>query len=129
MSKSTPKSKAQVARDEKAEALESLRRWMPKGTRVYTILRHVSASGMSRDISIVVFPEGSKYPIHPNHSAAKAMGWRLVTRNGSDCIRVGGCGMDMGFHLVYSLSMALYGKDENGKFSEAGARALEQSWL
>jgi hypothetical protein len=124
-----PKSKAQIKRDEEAEAIDSLRRWMPKGTRVYTILRHVSASGMSRDISIVVFPEGEKYPIHPNYSAAKAMGWQLVTRNGSDAIRVGGCGMDMGFHLVHSISQKLYGWDKDGKYNHEGAYSLKQEWL
>lgn len=122
-------SAAQLKREEIAEAMDSLRRWMPKGTRVYTILRHVSRSGMSRDISLVVFPEGAKYPIHPNYAVAKALGWRLVTRNGSDAIRVGGCGMDMGFHLVHSISSALYGRNADGSYSHEGAYALEHSWL
>ncbi len=123
------KTKAQLKREAEAEALNSLREWMPKGTVVYTILRHVSASGMSRDISLVVFPKDSQYPIHPNYSAAKALGWRLVARNGSTCIRVGGCGMDMGFHLVHTISSKLYAWDENGKYVSEGAYALKHSWL
>jgi hypothetical protein len=107
---------------EKQEQKARLREWMPEGSTVYTILRHVSASGMSRDISLVVpwIDESGKVGfIHPNYGAAKILGDRLVSKNGSDAIRIGGCGMDMGFHLVYSLSHALYG---NGY-------ALNQSWL
>lgn len=114
---------------EKQEALDNLREWLPRGQRVYTILRHVSKSGMSRDISLVVFPKGAHWPIHPNHAAAKALGWRLVTRNGSDAIRVSGCGMDTGFHLVHSISSMLYGKDEAGNYSHDGAYSLKQEWL
>lgn len=37
--------------------LENLRKWFPKGSTVYTILRHVSRSGMQRTISaLAVLP-------------------------------------------------------------------------
>lgn len=107
---------------EKQEQKARLREWMPEGSTVYTILRHVSASGMSRDISLVV-PWADEWGkvgfIHPNYGASKVLGGRLVTKNGSDAIRIGGGGMDMGFHLVYSLSHALYGNEY----------ALNHSWL
>ena len=32
----------------------------------------------------------------------------------TDGYKVGGCGMDMGFHLVYTLSSLLYKKDRGG---------------
>jgi hypothetical protein len=74
--------------------------------RVYTLVRHVSASGMSRDISLFVAIGGEIVDI--TYYAAHAIGWRLVERNGRRAIRVGGCGMDMGFHTVYTLASVLY---------------------
>lgn len=106
-------------KDDKAKALENLTRWMPPGTTVYTILRHVSKSGMSRDISLlVVLPDGGagadRVFIHPNWAAACVLGSRLVSAHGNDALRIGGCGMDMGFHLVNNLSYALHGFDPKG---------------
>ncbi len=112
---------------EKEEALEQLRAWLPRGTRIYTILRHVSASGMTRDISLVVFIDGQ--PIHPNWTAAKALGLRLNKGGAYDSIRISGCGMDMGFHLVHQISSVLYGKDEKGNYSHEGAYSLKHEWL
>jgi hypothetical protein len=48
--------------------------------------------------------------LHPNYSVALAIGAKQAMRNGrrQDAIVIGGCGMDMGFHLVYELSHVLY---------------------
>jgi hypothetical protein len=40
--------------------------------------------------------------------AAAVLDYPLVEVNGSRALRVGGCGMDMGFHAVYSLSSVLF---------------------
>lgn len=109
---------------EKQEQLESLRKWFPIGSTVYTILRRVSGSGMSRDISIVcIHPEeygtGTRWISHPNYAVSKVLGSRLVTKNGSDAVRVNGCGMDMGYHVVHSLAYALHGD----------GYALSHEWL
>src|SRR4051812_45826422 len=98
---------------EKEQALENLRNWIKPGSTVYTVLRHRSASGMSRVISLVVILPAEKKGeapriVHPNWAAAKVLGRTIATKNGSDGIRVGGCGMDMGFELVYSLGRALW---------------------
>lgn len=85
---------------ERAEAIERLREVMPPGTTVYTILRHVSQSGMMRHISVKTGLEGQH-----DWDVALATDSRLAPRDG---IKVGGAGMDMGFHLVYSLSYNLY---------------------
>lgn len=45
--------------------------------------------------------------LHPNYSVAKAIGARQAKKG--DGIIMGGCGMDMGFALVYELSQVLYG--------------------
>lgn len=122
-----------VTKTEKQEAIEKLREWIKPGQTVYTILRHVSKSGMTRHISVLVpwtdEKTGEVRFIHPNHAVSKALGWRLTTTGGSDCLVVGGCGMDMGFHLVYTLSCVLYGKNPDGSYSHEGAYSVKQEWL
>lgn len=99
------------------EARESLSKWLKPGDTVYTILRHRAASGMSRVISLVILRKGQ--PLHPNWSAAALLGMPTKQVNGSDGIKINGCGMDMGFDLVHSLALALF-NDGN---------ALKQEWL
>lgn len=62
--------------------------------RIYSVLNHVSASGMSRVISAFV-------PVVRDGHAEIA----CVAREK----RVPGCGMDMGFHLAYNLYCEAYG--------------------
>lgn len=88
------------------ESLAKLREWLHPGDTVYTILRHVSRSGMSRNISVVV-PFGDGDFIHPNHAVAVVTGMPLV-RGWNDAVKVSGAGMDMGFHLAYALSHRLF---------------------
>lgn len=97
---------------EKENAIAQLRQWISPGDTVYTILDHVSRSGMSRHIRVVLMKceNGKTIDLHPNYSVARALGLRQVTRNGrrGDALVVGGCGMDMGFHIVYSLARVLF---------------------
>jgi hypothetical protein len=80
---------------------------------VYTILRRVSSSGMTRHISLKIAQGGEIYDI--TYNAALALGEKLHDVNGFNTIKVNGCGMDMGFHLVYSLSSVLFhGQDRAG---------------
>jgi len=116
-------SKAAQARQDRDYAREQLlTHYVSEGSRVYTILRHVSSSGMSRDISLLVADkEGRISDI--TYYAADALGDRLIERNGFRAIRVNGCGMDMGFHLVYNLSSVLFhGQDRAGYI-------LKQEWI
>lgn len=105
---------------EAEEAKERLRKLLPEGSTVYTVLRHVSKSGMSRRIDLYTIGEDRK-PIFLTGWAACAMGDSWDRKNGG--IRVPGCGMDMGFHLVYNLSATLYGATNRGGY------ALKQEWL
>lgn len=102
--------KAQKA--EQLEAITKLREWLAPGDTVYTILRHVSKSGMSREIGIVVLKDGTA--LHPNWSVARALDMRQGKRDG---IIIGGCGMDM--DIVYDLSRTLF-PDGFGIKSEGG---------
>jgi hypothetical protein len=88
---------------------------------VYTILRSVSASGMTRHISLKVADGSSIYDI--TYLTAKVLGDKLHDRNGFNTIKVNGCGMDMGFHIVYSLSSVLFAGQERAGYK------LSQRWL
>lgn len=116
-------SKKALAALEKSESIETLRKLLADDPKpvIYTVLRHVSSSGMSRDISLIYIKNGEPY--HINYSAAKAAGDRLVSRNGHDAIRVHGCGMDMGFHIVYGLSSVLYARQERAGY------VLSHRWM
>lgn len=108
-----------VSPQQKQEALDRLRHWMPEWSTVYCVLRHRSRTGMQREIGLVVFrgPLDRLYPVHPNLAAAEVLGMRLNARG--DGVVVRGCGMDMGWHLVNNLSRALYGRDN----------ALRAEWI
>lgn len=94
--------------------IDRLRELVPRGTRVFTILRRAARSGMSREIGLVVMSNGR--PLHPNWLACQVLGLRQGDRDG---IVVRGCGMDMGFAVVTDLAQALY----------ADPCALSHEWL
>jgi len=85
---------------ERQEAVEQLRGMVKPGDTVYTILRKVSRSGMSRQISVVL--DGMN---DVTWLVARAIGWTMADSGG---LKVSGCGMDMGYHVVTVLSRALF---------------------
>jgi hypothetical protein len=93
---------------------------------VWTVLRHVSASGMSRDISLFTVHDGELMNITWHASKVSRANSALKSRNGFNVVRVSGCGMDMGFHSVYSLSMALFCPNQ---YDHDSAYKLNQRWL
>ena len=100
---------SKVEQAERERHIVELREILPPGSTVHTILRHVSQSGMMRRISVLKFyvdEKGEIQDYYLDYKVAKALGWSL-DRN-KEGIRVGGVGMDMGFHLVYTLSRVLY---------------------
>lgn len=107
------------------ESIESLRRLFDGDDSpvIHTITRHVSASGMTRDISLIYVKSGIIFNV--TYSAAQALEWPLSEKSGNRAIRVSGAGMDMGFHTVYTLSRVLYGATIEG---DAGYK-LRQAWL
>lgn len=82
-------------------ARERLAKHLHDGATVWTVLEHVSASGMSRNIRVMVLEENE--PWYLTNAAAIALGWPMR----KDAIRVQGCGMDMGHHLVDVLGRTL----------------------
>jgi len=139
---------------ERKEAIERLLRTVAPGDTVYTIARHVSRSGMQREISLVAIDRsviaqlGKNVRVHEDgvianlgrealttldYFAARALGYRIGKHGG---IVVGGCGMDMGFHLVYNLGRTLWPNGtskphgrRNGQPDSDGGYALKHGWL
>lgn len=92
---------------ERDSARDTLRGWLKPGATVYTILRHVSRSGMSRDVGVAF---ANKYGeiFSPTGLVAKAIGAPL--NKAGDGIKVGGCGFDAGLEVTDALSYALWPK-------------------
>lgn len=99
-----------------------LEHYVKPGTIVYTILRSVSSSGMSRHISMVIADsDGTIADI--TYYAAAALNESLHEKNGYRSIRQHGAGMDMGFNLVYNLSSVLFHGQERAGY------VLSQRWI
>lgn len=96
--------KKQEKENERQEAISRLHELLQPGMTVSCILRRKSASGMSRHISLVVAHDGGIFDI--TWLAARALQDRMSQDTGG--IVVGGCGMDMGFHLVYNLGRVMF---------------------
>lgn len=115
---------------------DRLRTMLPPGSKVYTTLKHRSRSGMMRHISCHVVENGEIKDI--TWMVANVLEMKQADNGG---IKVGGCGMDMGFHLVYSLGRKLYpdgfklaanqyGRNGNTSgFDNDGGYSLKQEWI
>ena len=86
------------------EAITSLRETLKPGDTVYTVLRNCSRSGMTRSIDAYVIEDNN--PRWISRFVANATGLNFDERR--EAVKMGGCGMDMGFALVYELSYTLY---------------------
>jgi hypothetical protein len=107
-----------------------LTHYLAEGDTVYTVLRSVSSSGMSRTISLKVAKGGQILDL--TYYASVVLGWKLVEVNGSRALRVGGAGMDMGFHTVYTLSRVLFkapAAQYDAQSSPDAGYLLNQAWL
>jgi hypothetical protein len=110
-------SKAKQKEHDKAWALYMLNGIKPD-TVIYTSVKHVAKSGMSRNISLYYVNDGRIKDI--SYFVANILGHKLAKDNG---VTIGGYGMDMGFSLVYDLSSVLFqGQDKAGYL-------LKHEWL
>ena len=119
--------------------------------KAYTVLKHVSRSGMMRHIDVIVVVDGK--PRNINWFIEK-LGLYNRAKNydakHADSLRVGGCGMDMGFDVVYNTSSVVFrggytclgekcmGNDHHNKpypekdgmmHHDDGGYAVKQEWL
>src|SRR3990167_8029783 len=95
---------------EREEAIAVLRAVLKPGDTVYTQLKHVSRSGMLRTIQAVRIrscdERGNVAAFWFGWHAAKVLAYPFDERR--EGVKVNGCGMDMGFYLVYSIAYALW---------------------
>lgn len=110
--------------NEREHSRERLSAMLTPGDTVYTMVRNVSSSGMSRTMSLYIVKDNRLVNI--TYYAAHALEWPLVEKNGSRVLRVSGAGMDMGFHTVYTLSRVLFAATMPS--GDAGY-ALKQEWI
>lgn len=127
-----------VSQEDRDASIAQLRDWLKPGDTVYTILRSVSKSGMSRVISCRIFLNGdATNPRILDYHIARAVGYTHDRER--EGLKVHGCGMDMGFDVVYNLGRVLWpegfkveGRGRNGDTSgwdNDGGYALKQRWL
>lgn len=95
---------SRYTKSERLDAVNKLKEWIKPGAVVYTNLRGVSRSGMLRKITVHLPLDGGIADV--TWLVARAIGYTLDGKTGG--LKVGGCGMDMGFHVVYSLAYALF---------------------
>ncbi len=109
------------------DATEMLRKFVPQGSTVQCVLRSVSRSGMQRRIDFYVIVNDGGRGEKNRPYLQYLSGWMAVllgmTRQDKG-LKVNGCGMDMGFHMVDTLASALYGRDKRG----IGA-GLRHEWI
>lgn len=121
----------------KDAAAQQLRAILKPGDTVWCILRHVSSSGMSRRISFVKFVKSritkKIEPYYLDHKISDLLDLKLSDVDG---LVVGGCGMDMGFHVVYNIGAKIWPDgtpkphgSRNGKPDSDGGYALKHRWL
>lgn len=109
------------------EDINQLKAWIESNNyTVYTVIRHVSRSGMMREISVVIpvidiprYDNTGDKPklvyshvrqfVHPSYTIAGLLNRQYSEKNGHNAVVCHGAGMDMGWDLVYNLSSVLYG--------------------
>ena len=120
----------ETAVSDKDRSREHLRKLLPPGATVYTVPMRCAPSGMTTHIkTLIAVPRNTVDGATPfevvdiSWDVAKAIGgtWNEKTRS----ITVGGCGMDVGFYLVYTLSRILW---QDGTGVGAGY-AIKHQWI
>ena len=102
-----------MKQQEYSELVKELKDRLKPGDMVYTKLNHVSRSGMQRSIEVMIIRDNE--PLNLTYDVSQLLGYKIDQKH--DGLKVGGCGMDMGFSVVYNLSSALY--------RESGYRCIE----
>ncbi len=110
---------AKYTKTEIAEARERALALLPRpasereATPIYCVLHKVSKSGTSREISFYMRDDGDLTRLDHLISQVCTYSDRSTAYpHGKEGLRVGGCGMDMGFSVVYHFASSLYGAGE-----------------
>lgn len=111
------------------EWLAEMRADLKPGDTLHTIVRKVAPSGMSRHIDVYRFRcvEGKVVKDWLSPRVAAVCGFTFDEK--MECLRVNGCGMDMCFHVVYTLGRVLWPEgyaDHRGDVRRDGGYALHK---
>jgi len=109
------------------ECKRELKNILKPGDTVFTVLRYCSASGMTRRIDLYAIKKSRL--VYLSSYTANLTGNKL-SRDGG--IVISGCGMDMGFALVYELASRLWPKGTRKTHAgpaRDGGYALRQEWI
>lgn len=127
-----PQAKGKEARRE--YCIAELLKLLQPGDKVYCLVRSVSSSGMSRKMSLYIVRDNDIRSI--TSYVADILQWGIDDKG---YLKVSGCGMDMGFHTVYTLGRYLFrdgfkveGRGRNGDTSghdSDGGYALKHEWI
>lgn len=95
--------------DQKEEAIKRLKNYgIKKGSNIFSYVRSVSPSGMSRQIKFFIAKDSEIYDITRDIA--------LITSNlfkrDNWTLSISGCGMDMCFAVVYDLASIIFKDDE-----------------
>ena len=115
----------------KDKAIAELRKRLQPGAKVYCVLKHVSASGVTRHISFLITKqrEETHEIVCIDHLIAQALGYKRA-KDGSVVTQV--VGMDAGFEVVYTLGRKLFPEGASGRQGKAdsdGGYCLNSYWL
>ena len=94
---------AKVTKAQKEEARAKLSDLLEPGDTIFTTLKHVSKSSMSRVIDLYVIKDNE--PLRISYSVGILAEGYDERHEGA---KAGGCGMDMGYHLVHNLGYSLW---------------------
>ena len=118
--------------EEKIKVIRNIKKIVKPGDTVHCFLRHVSSSGMSRRISFYVVKKNKLIGL--DWYINRILDYSRDSNN--EGLKVSGCGMDMGFSVVYNLGSALWPNGtpkahgtRNGEPDKNGGYALKHSWV
>lgn len=132
---------SEVERNEAIKTLLEGPNGLKPGDKIYVDVSHVSKSGMSRSIRafILYCEDGKAHRWEITRLVGKIIGAPFDQKHGG--VKMGGCGMDMGFELVYQLGRALfptgfklapnqYGRNGNKSgYDNDGGYSLQREWI
>lgn len=122
----------------KGNAIASLKKRLRAGDTVYHVCKQVSRSGMSRQITFFIADKDKKI-VCIDWEISHACGYTRDKNNGA--LKVSGCGMDMGFSVVYNLGRVLFpkgfklAKNQHGRNGDTsgidkdGGYAFKSEWI
>lgn len=122
------KSEQDIKHYNRQEAMIKLARIFDNTSTVYVVQKSVSKSGMTRRLRLYtcgLARSGEYEMLNITADVADLLGWSINELG----IKVTGCGMDMHFHTVYTLSSILYGKNPDGSYNQEGCYRLKHESL